>query len=990
MAEGRGQISRYGMRTEQFSALMPYRVQQVLLVASRYDSFLLEEEGQLAELLAREYRNLELHIRHVPRFVTAESGKAALELPATIPLDMVVTTTRLPDMPLAAFSQRLKSAYPGLPLGVLVPHAWDMPRLAGLRESGLADWVFLWQGDAKVLLAMIEQEEDRRNADHDVLVGGVRVIIVVDDDVRFQSFLLPHLYAEVTQQTARLMAEGLNLSHRLLRLQARPKVLLATSFEEAQALFERYGEQALAVIADVSFPRGGQLNETAGFGWADLCREADPDLAVLLQSSDPVHVHRAARSGVAFVHKESGSYVAELRRFLLESCSFGDFVFRQPGKAEVGRARNLRELLAELGRVPEASIEYHAAHNHFSRWFAARTEFELAAMVRPRRVSEFPSIARLRSYLVRTVEGYLREIQRNVIADFDLERYDDFVAFAKVGGSALGGKGRGLAFVQRLLAEERPDLHGAEVAVPQTLVLAADVFEGYLETNNLRHLIGEAHGLSDAEVLDAFRQGRFDRPMRAQLAAFLQVVRDPLAVRSSSVLEDSPYQPFAGVYATVMLPNNHPSLDVRLAQMLEAIKVVYASTYMKAARDYFETTPHRLEEERMGVLLQRLVGRRHGDRFHPLLSGVASSYNFYPFRDMNPEDGVAMIALGLGKAVVEGFEALRFCPRYPQVLPQFSSVKDILKNAQRRFWSLDMTTMDLIPGLPVDSNLVQLDVRDGLDDPAAAQIASTYIRANDSIVDGIARGGTPLVTFARLLKGRGFPLGDVLSWLLQVTQRGMGMPVEIEFALDLVPDAGDQVLSVLQVRPMVVELAGTAANLASLPQERIVAQSNGALGHGRSEPLHDVVVVLPDLDRSRTPEVVVALERLNRELREARRPYLLIGPGRWGSRDPWLGIPVVWAQISGARAIVEVDFADLDVEPSQGSHFFHVLTSFGIPYLPVHQRHGQGHVNWGWLASRPAERELLDGKLRHLRLTAPLGVILDGATRAGVVVAGEG
>jgi CheY-like chemotaxis protein len=989
MAEGRGQISRYGMRTEQFSALMPYSVQQILLVTSRYDSFLLEEEGQLAELLAREYRNLELHIRPVPRFVRAESAEAALELPATVPFDMVVTTTRLPDMELATFGQRLKAAYPGLPLGVLVPHAWDMPRLAGLRESGLADWVFLWQGDAKALLAMIEQEEDRRNADHDVLVGGVRVILVVDDDVRFQSFLLPHLYAEVTQQTARLMADGLNLSHRLLRLQARPKVLLATSFEEAQSLFERYGERSLAVIADVAFPRGGRLDESAGFAFANMCRSRDADLGVLLQSSDPAHVHRAARSGLEFVHKESGSYVAELRRFLLDRCSFGDFVIRLRDETEVGRARNLRELLVELGRIPEESVEYHASHNHFSRWFAARTEFELAAMVRPRKVTEFPSIAGLRDYLVKAVEGYLREIQRNAIADFDLERYDEFVAFAKVGGSALGGKGRGLAFVQRLLAEEHPELHGAELAVPQTLVLAADLFEGYLEANDLRHVVGEAHGLTDAAILDTFRQGRFDRQLRAQLAAFLQAVRDPLAVRSSSLLEDSPYQPFAGVYATLMLPNNHPSLDVRLAQLLEAIKVVYASTYMKAARDYLETTPHRLEEERMGVLLQRLVGRRHGDRFHPLISGVASSYNFYPFRDMKPEDGVALIALGLGKAVVEGFEALRFCPRYPQVLPQFSSVKDILKNAQRRFWALDMTTMDLIPGLPVDGNLVQLDVQDALDDSAAGLVASTYVRANDAVVDGVAHGGTPLVTFSRLLKGRGFPLGDVLGWLLQATQRGMGMPVEIEFALDLVPDARAQVLHVLQVRPMVVE-AAASADLANLAPERVVVRSNIALGHGRSEPIRDVVVVLPDLDRGRTPEVAVALERLNQEMRGAGRPYLLIGPGRWGSRDPWLGIPVVWTQISGARAIVEVDFADLEVEPSQGSHFFHILTSFGIPYLPVHQRQGQGEVNWGWLASRPAESEAFDGKLRHLHLPSDLGVILDGATRTGVVLSHEG
>lgn len=660
-------------------------------------------------------------------------------------------------------------------------------------------------------------------------------------------------------------------------------------------------------------------------------------------------------------------------------------MFRLPDQSEVGRAGNLRELLGQLAQAPEASVEYHASHNHFSRWFAARTEFDLAATVRPRKVSEFPSIADLRAHLVRAVEGYLREIQRNVIADFDLERYDEFVAFAKIGGGALGGKGRGLAFMQRLLAEDHPDTPGLELAVPRTVVLAAEVFEGYVEENGLRRLAEPAAAADDAAVLDAFRQGRFARPLRAQLAAFLQVARGPLAVRSSSILEDSPYQPFAGVYGTVMLPNNHPSLDVRLAQLLEAVKVVYASTYMKTAREYLQTTPYRIEEERMGVLLQRLVGTRHGDHFFPTLSGVAASHNFYPFRDMKPDDGVALIALGLGKAVVEGFEALRFCPRYPRVLPQFSSVKDILKNAQRRFWALDMTTMDLIPGLPFDANLTSPDVSEGLATSAGPQIASTYLRANDAVVDGVVPGGPALVSFARLLKGRTYPFAAVLGWLLDAAQRGMGMPVEVEFALDLASTSDRQVLHVLQVRPMVVEAVAAQADLAALDPETIVVRSGSALGHGRTPALADVVVVFPDLDRSRTPEACSALERINRRLQEEGRPYLLVGPGRWGSRDPWLGIPVVWAQISGARAIVEADFTDLEVEASQGSHFFHIITSSGIPYLAVHHRDGDGRIDWEWLAGLPAATVELGGSLRHIRLSAPVQVLVDGASREGVV-----
>ena len=990
------QMRHYGMRAEQFSALMAFRVGRVLLVASRYDAFLLQEEGQLAELLAREYRNLEINIRHVPRFHAAESGAEALERVARAaadlgtprPFDLVVTTTRLPDMPLATFGERLKAAHPDVPLGVLAPHAWEMPRLAGLREAGAADWIFLWQGDAKTLVAMIEQEEDRRNAESDVLGVGVRVIIVVEDDVRFLSFFLPHLYAEITTQTSRLMAEGLNLSHRLLRMRARPKILLAHSFEEAWALWKKYGENVLALIADAGFPHGGEYDARAGIELARRVHQEERDLPVLMQSAE-AELEGAARDvGAVFVHK-SADVIEGLRQFLLEVCGFGDFVFRKPDRTELERAATLRELMTAIVRTPESSIEYHASRNHFSRWFAARTEFALADMVRPVRVSQFATLSALRQYLADTVAGYLREIQRSIVADFDAPRFDEYVAFARIGEGALGGKGRGLAFVQRLLSQDTEGFEGAEVVIPQTVVVATDVFERYIEENGLRAILPRLAGMTDAGVLDAFRQGRFEPAIRAHLAAYLQAVRDPIAVRSSSILEDSPYQPFAGVYTTIMLPNNHPSLDVRLAQLLEAIKVVYASTYMHAAREYLSTTPHRIEEERMGVLLQRLVGSRHGDRFYPLVSGVASSYNFYPFRDMTPNDGVALVALGLGKTVVEGFEALRFCPAHPQVLPQFSSVKDVLKHAQRRFWALDMTSMDLIPGLESDANLVSVDVAEAFSRPGVGLVASTYVRANDVLADGLGRDGVPLITFARMLKGRGLPLPQVLQRVLSMTQAGMGMPLEIEFAADPGTEGIPPVFHVLQVRPMVVDAGLAAPDLESLPEEHLLVSSSEALGNGRSEPVFDLIVVYHDLERGRTPDAAVALERLNGELRGEDRPYLLIGPGRWGSRDPWLGIPVIWGQISGASAIVEVDFDDLEVEPSQGSHFFHNLTSFGIPFLPVHRRQLGGRVRWDWLREHPARVELLDGKIRHLRLERPVRVLLNGPSRRGVVVLDE-
>ena len=979
-------VSRYGMRTEQFSELMAFRVRQVLLVASRYDAFVLEEDGELAELLSQEYRDLGLNVGYAPRFARAETGDGGLQLLRGEQFDMVVTTARLPDMPLHDFATQVRRDFPTMSIGVLAAHGWDLAHLEGLRESGVVDWVFLSQGGVKTLLAMIQQEEDRRNADHDILQAGVQVIVLVEDDVRFVSFILPHLYAEVTRQTERLMAEGLNLSHRLLRLQARPKIMLAQTLEEAWRLIERYGENVLGLISDIRFPRDGRQDAEAGLELTRRVRARDPEMPVLLLSSESDNRPRAVSLSAVFLDKTSPMVLDDVRRFILDSFGFGDFVFRLPDGAEVGRASEIRELLVELDRVPELSLEYHASHNHFSRWFKARTEFEVASALRPRTVSEFASLAELRAFLVRTVTGYLREIKRHVLVDFAVDRFDEFVGFAKIGSGSLGGKGRGLAFMQQLLAQEGVSFANVETVVPQTVAIATEVFEEFLERNGLQTLVSKPGESSDPEVLDAVRMGRFHRSLRADLAKFLQVVRGPLAVRSSSLLEDSPYQPFAGVYATIMLPNNHPSLDVRLAQLLEAIKVVYASTFMQAARAYLASTPHRLEEERMAVLLQRVVGSSRGARFYPTFSGVACSYNFYPFREMRSEDGVALVAVGLGKSVVDGFEALRFCPAWPQVLPQFSATKDILRNAQRRFWALDMSCMDVIPGLEYDANLISLEVTEALADSGAATLASTYLRPNDTVVDGIVPGGSPLVTFSRVLKGSGFPLAEILTCLLRASQRALGVPVEVEFAVDLKAGETSPVFHVLQVRPMLIEPLERVDSIGAAAADTVIADSANALGHGRRTNIRDVVVVLPTLERAHTPEVASILERQNQRMRGEGRGYLLIGPGRWGSRDPWLGVPVAWAQISAAAAIVETDFSDLEVEPSQGSHFFHNLTSFGIPFLAVHRLQDGGSVNWEWLAAHPAEHEELAGRVRHIRLDRSLEVVVDGATRRGLVV----
>ncbi len=814
----------------------------------------------------------------------------------------------------------------------------------------------------------------------------MRAIIVVEDDVRFYSFFLPHIYAEVTHQTSRLMAEGVNLSHRILRMRARPKIILAQNYEQAWAMFERYGDNLLGIISDVSFPREGRLDPAAGIELARQVRWKDPDLPILLQSTDVVNRGLVEELGATFLHKEAHTLLADLRTFILENFGFGDFVFRLPDRTEVGRAVDLRQLLDQLERVPDASLVYHANRDHFSQWYAARTEFGLAQAVKPVMVSHFPTIGGLRNYLRNSLLSYIREVQRTIITDFDATTFDQFVTFAKMGSGSLGGKGRGLAFMQKLLALEDLANSGVEVAIPRTLAVASDVFEDFLERNDLAAMPHDCAHLSDEQILDAFRQGRFDRSARTMLARFLAVVRTPLAVRSSSILEDSLYQPFAGVYATIMLANSHPSLDVRLAQLLEAMKVVYASTYFKGAQAYLETTPHRIEEERMAVVIQSLVGSRRGNLYYPTFSGVTSSYNFYPFRDMSPRDGTALVALGLGKAVVEGFEALRFCPAHPQILPQFSVVKDILRNAQRKFWGLDMALSDVIPGMAYDANLLETEVTTALGDPTMAPIASTYLPAYDRIVEGNAAQGAPLVTFSMILKDQGFPLPRILTNLLKVSEACIGVPVEIEFAVDL-KSQGPQTFHVLQIRPMNVERVRTdAASLEPLRDQAWVF-SRSTLGHGRRGAIRDVIAIPWDLDRARTRDAARAVESINQSLRREGRPSLIIGPGRWGSADPWLGIPVTWPMISSARAIVETDFLDLEVEPSQGSHFFHNLTAFGVSYFTIHRRGDDGFVDWSRLETQPLVRTELDGKIRHYRLEQPLEVLVDGAQGLGMVVA---
>jgi CheY-like chemotaxis protein len=964
-----------------FQDLMPYRVQDILLVSSLYDSFTLQEDGRLNELILGEFLELSLH--HTPGLTHVSSGAEALQrAEEERRFNLILTTVNLGDMDASQLAREVKRRGLDAPVVVLAYDNNERKDFVARRDISDIERIFMWQGNARILVAIVKYVEDKRNVAHDTATVGVPVVLLVEDNVRYYSSFLPTIYTELIHQSERLIGEGVNLSHKLVRTRARPKILLSSTFEEAWDQFTRYRPYVLGLISDVEFPLGGQVTRLAGFELARRVREAVPDLPILLQSSRVEFAPMAREMGAAFLQKYSETLLADLRRFMVEHFAFGDFVFRLRDGTEVGRAADLKSLETLLLDVPAESIGFHGERNHFSNWFTARTEFALARKLKPRKVSEFHSLEDLRHDLIASIAEYRREQSETLVADFDRHTFDAGAAFfARVGGGSLGGKARGLAFARYLLgyhgAARR--FSGVHIAVPPAIVLATDCFDRYLIDQDLLGLALSSH--DDEEILRRFLAAPLPDDVMECLRLFLKAVRWPLAVRSSSLLEDSQYQPFTGVYETFMLGNDHANLERRLEQVSAAIRRVYASTFSHRAKSYLRTTPYRLEEEKMAVLVQQVVGERHGSRYYPHFSGVARSHNYYPTPPLTSEDGVAAVALGMGRAVVEGGKSLLFCPRDPRHLIHFSTVEDILSHSQREFWALDLEHAGAGEAA-MRETAYRLDVAEA--DGTLYALGSTYSPESHAVYDGLSRSGVRLVTFAPVLKHGVFPLAPVLSWLLDIGQGGMNRPAEIEFAVRLSSDADrPHEFGFLQMRPLVISQDMDEYDLDAVAAEALLCRSPMVLGNGTVE-LHDVVAVDFDgYDRARSRDVAAEIARYNAELMAAGRSYLLIGVGRWGSADPWLGIPVTWEQIAGARVIVESGFRDFRVTPSQGSHFFQNLTSFQVGYFTVNADVGEGFVRWDWLAAQPAVSER--GGLRHLRFDQPIVVRMNGRRNQGVI-----
>ena len=976
-------------RFEGFENLMPFKVHNILLVSSLYDSFILREDGRLNELLIDE--SLELNLQHIPGITHVSSCAEAVELAkSNAQFNLIVTNLTVGDTNAADIAREIRRAGLDIPVVVLAYDYRELKSFVARTPLNDIERVFLWQGNARILITIVKYVEDKRNVLHDTRAMGVPVLLVVEDNIRYYSSFLPVIYTELIKQSRRVIQEGINVAHKLVRMQARPKILLVSNFEEAAELVEQYRDYLFGVVSDVEFPWDGTLSPEAGFELARMVKALVPDAPVVLQTSRTEFRPRAHAEGYSFLRKRSPTLLRDLRRILTEQFGFGDFVFRMPDRSEVGRATDLNSLEEQLQSVPAESIAYHSQSNHFSHWLMARTEFSLAAKLRPRKVSDFPTYEDLRRDLIESINEYRREQREVLIGDFKAETFTPSESmFLRIGSGSLGGKARGLAFVRHMLRTRRLTRRfpGIRIAVPPAVVLATDVFDEFLAENNLQDFA--LHCDDDSEIQQRFLDAQLPASLQADLKAFLDEVHYPLAVRSSSLLEDSQYQPFTGVYETFMLGNQHDDARLRLDELCEAIKRIYASTFSQHAKAYVRATPYRLEEEKMAIILQQLVGTMHGARYYPDFSGVVRSHNFYPVPPMTFADGIAAVALGLGRAVVDGGRCLTFCPRYPRNLVQFSSVEDMLSNSQSEFWALELNgnAPGDRPGHPHERPF-SLDCAES--DGTLHAVASTYSEDNQAIYDGLSRPGVRIVSFAPMLKHGMFPLATIVDQLVHAGEDALGNPVEIEFAVRLPRREGEVAeFGFLQIRPLTRARDGQELAMADVDPADLVCQSTKVLGNGRIENLCDAVVVDSQrFERSRSQEVARAVAQFNAALSAENRPYLLIGVGRWGSNDPWLGIPVEWDEISGARAIVEAGFRDFRVTPSQGSHFFQNLTAFQIGYFTVNPDAGEGSVDWQWLSAQPAVEE--DGCVRHLRFAEPLRVVMNSRTSQGMIFKPEG
>lgn len=972
-----------------FANLMNRRIYNILLIASRYDMFMLEDDGRVDEQIFNEYVSLSL--RYPPRFTQASTEAEALALLQERPFELIIS---MPGGDSDTFEQakRIKQQHANIPIVVLTPFSRAVSQRIANEDLSAIDYVFSWLGNANLLLAIIKLIEDRMNVENDVGEAGVQVLLFVEDSIRFYSSILPHLYHFIFKQSRSFMTEALNDHQRMLRMRGRPKIMLARTYEEAVEIYNRYKDNMLGVISDASFERSGKKDKLAGIHLCRHIRAADKFVPFLLQSSESENVRYASEMGVGFINKNSKTLELELRDRMTTDLGFGDFIFRDPATGlEVARVSTLRDMQDSIFDVPDSSLIYHISNNHISRWLYSRAIFPVAEFLKSIIFEGDSDLRQVRQTIFDAIVQYRKIKNRGVVAVFHRDRFDRYSNFARIGDGSMGGKARGLAFLDSLIKRNisLSELEGLDVAIPKTVAICTDIFDEFMEQNKLYPVA--LSDVPDEEMLRHFLRARLPRRLLADFLAFIEAIDSPIAVRSSSLLEDSHYQPFAGIYSTYMIPYVKGSKTATLCMLHEAIKGVYASAFFKDSKAYMAATSNVIDNEKMAIVLQEVCGSACGQRYYPSFSGVARSVNFYPIAQELPEDGVVNIALGLGKYIVDGGVTLRFSPRRPQNILQLSTLDLALRETQGKFYALDLSRQNFALQTDDAANLLKLPVSEAEKDGMLRLIASTYDPADQIIRDGLYEGGRKIITFANILQHGAVPIAQALDRVLRVGHSEMGRHVEIELAGNLSYDADKPgVLYLLQIRPVVDSREVIAENLADVPHEQLIISTESALGHGVTADVCDVVYVKPEgFSASHNRLTACEIENLNRRLTEEGRGYLLAGPGRWGSSDDSLGIPVKWPHISGARLIVEAGLTSYRVDPSQGSHFFHNLTSLRVGYFTVNPylKEGGGFYDVAFLNAQPALTET--AHIRHVRFKNPLTIKIDGKKSRGVVIKPE-
>ncbi|MDP7266499.1 MAG: PEP/pyruvate-binding domain-containing protein [Candidatus Thermoplasmatota archaeon] len=961
--------------------LMSFKIQNILLVSSPYDAFILNEDGRLSEQIIEEY--LELGLSSAPRLYSVPSGKRALLELKKRKYDLVITMSQIFDINPAEFGRRAKKLRPGVPVVLLATDNITVANYQVPGDHSSFDKVFQWLGDSALFLAIIKYFEDIGNVDKDTKGANVRVIVVVEDSARYYSSFLPIIYKEVMRQTKALVSEGLNEHEKRIRRRRRPKILLAETFKEALREYKKYHKYILGIITDISFQRNGKRCIDAGFKFAE---KLDKNIPVLFQSSDEKHSERARVMQRPFLNKNSRTLLRDLSDFLTKELGFGDFIFRMHDATEIGRAADLKELVKLIREVPAESLRFHEKRFQFSRWLFARGELDLATKIRKKKFSDFESVDEVRDFLINGIEKTRKKRQTGIITDFSQQSFEFERSFTRFGRGSLGGKGRGIAFLSAMLRMSKINkiLPEFNIRIPDTLVITTEEFTLFVGENGLDEIVHL--DISDRDMAHRFVSGSLRDELRKALLRYLEHVKVPLAVRSSSLLEDSLHQPFAGIYSTYLLPNNSENIEERMELLCSAIKLVYASTYFHDAKTYIESTSQKVEEEKMGVVIQKLVGDVHGDRFHPLFSGAGVSRNYYPLPPLKRDSGIASVAIGLGKMVVDGGKVLSFSPENPRIFPGFSTTGEILQNSQRQFYCVDLARRDFDLTEGEDATLRIVNISDAKKDGILDLTASVYNPNDDIIRDGPYHEGHKVITFAGILKYERYPLANILRNLLEIGSRSLGGSVEIEFAVSNGRD--DQLeFHILQIRPIISNKEKSLVMIKGVEDnEGVIVYSDKAMGNGLIDDISDIVMVLPsEMDRNQTQLIAHEIGEINSTMKKGS--YLLLGPGRWGSFDRWLGIPVKWGQISRVGAIVEAPMLDIDVTQSQGSHFFHNISALGIPYLSVSSRSTEDRIDWEWLGKLKFEKK---GRfVRHAHLEKPLIIKVNGKEGKGIVLIKE-